>query len=281
LPVGNYAEHYTSNGRNATPTWAATPGTHTIFAFVNELGLLQESNYDNNLKDTTALFDPLATPAPPPPAVGPEFDAYHLIDDFEGYSDKAALRSFWQTKGAYNSYDLDSVNKFRGRFGCTVNAPVTNEPQVHFYCFPNVIMSGMNALRMWIKPDGSNTRFSIFVKDNRNDQCWIWDFTDMLKDTDPFILQVPFARFNRVFRDESNRIFDQEGCREIGWWVYGRARYSIDDLMFVHDPNQPEYAKHRMDRQYRSRNINSSLIANRPRQIPSHWLRGLFRPAVP
>lgn len=63
---------------------------------------------------------------------------------------------------------------------------------------------------------------------------------------DPYILQIPFAQFNRVFRPQ-DRVFDSEICTEWGFWIWGPCKFSVDDIMFVHGPALPDFDNQKME----------------------------------
>jgi hypothetical protein len=61
----------------------------------------------------------------------------------------------------------------------------------------------------------------------------------MLSGTEPYILQVRLADFRRVLRRNNGRI-DLEN-QDFAFWMTGTYKFTVDDIMFVHDPSLQEF----------------------------------------
>jgi hypothetical protein len=64
----------------------------------------------------------------------------------------------------------------------------------------------------------------------------------MVSGTQPYILQVRLADFQRVLRRNNGKI-DLEN-KDFAIWMTGPYKFTVDDIMFVHDPALPEFPSH-------------------------------------
>lgn len=163
---------------------------------------------------------------------------YFIIEDFE-YTTEEKLHKKWYQWGEL-SYFMDHNNKNRGSFGVTHQVGKIN---TSWFAFPPELpefsCAGMNAWRMWVKPDGSGKSATFFIKDGSHElYCWV--IPNLLTGTEPYILEVPFESYDYIYR-VNNKIFDPEGCGEFGYWITGPCEFSLDDIMLVYNPSLPDF----------------------------------------
>jgi hypothetical protein len=192
--------------------------------------------------------DPGNTPPPKPapkavsrrlPPQTPPLAKHFVLEDFENTTD-ADLHKKWNQWGQL-SYRLDPDNKSRGQFGVTHQVGKVNTSWFGYTPrLPKFSCVGMNAWRMWVKPDGSGRLATFFIKDS-SQEVYCWVIPDLLTGTDPYVLEVPLASYTYIFR-ENNAVFEPEECAEFGYWITGPCTFSLDDIMLVHNPDLPNPA---------------------------------------
>ena len=177
-----------------------------------------------------------------PLAEAPKYDRSVLVADFE--SGAAIFRTWYQPKwstGVVAAYDAE--HKASGKFGLTVSntAPPEQWSSIAKIPAPFQDIHGMNALRMWIQPYGmDSSRGSVstgFIDGSK--EIWQADVPELLSGTEPFILQIRLTDFRRVLR-RNNGIIDLEN-QDFAFWMSGSFKFTVDDIMFVHDPVLPEF----------------------------------------
>lgn len=177
-----------------------------------------------------------------PLAEAPGYDRSVLVEDFEGGGD--IFRTWYQPKwstGVVAAFDPD--HKASGRFGLTVSNTAAPEQWSSIAKIPAHFQDihGMNALRMWIQPYGmDSSRGSVstgFIDGSK--EIWQADLPGLLSGSEPFILQVRLSDFRRVLR-QNNGIIDLEN-QDFAFWMSGTFKFTVDDIMFVHDPSIPDF----------------------------------------
>ena len=172
----------------------------------------------------------------------PKYDKFVLVEDFESGVD--IFRSWYQpgwSTGIVATYD--SENKCSGKYGLTISntQPPDKGSSMAKIPTPYQNIEGMNAIRMWIKPyglDGARGSVTTGFIDG-TDQIWQVDLPDMLSGTEPYILQVRLADFRRVLRRNTGRI--NLVNHDFAFWMTGTYKFTVDDIMFVHDLSLPEF----------------------------------------
>jgi len=100
----------------------------------------------------------------------------------------------------------------------------------------------MNTLRMWIQPYGMDSKLGSvstgFIDGSK--EIWQADVPGLLAGTEPYVLQIRLADFRRVLR-RNNGIIDLEN-QDFAFWMSGTFKFTVDDIMFVHDPSIPAFA---------------------------------------
>lgn len=174
------------------------------------------------------------------PVDTPPCTRHFVLEDLENTTDDK-LHKKWYQWGEL-SYWLDSENGNSGTYGVTHRIGTVNTSWFSFPpALPEFSCSGMNAWRMWVKPDVSGRFATFFIQDGSHEvYCWL--LPDLLAGTEPYILEVPFANYSYIFR-ENNRVFDAEGCCEFGYWITGPCTFSLDDVMLVYNPELSDYFK--------------------------------------
>jgi len=172
----------------------------------------------------------------------PAYDRCVVIDDGE-------TGDFWSTGwyqapwGKKVTGCYDPVNKFKGSFGITLIMPGSpgDRSSVGFLARKAAGLKGMNALRMWVKPDGTGNRVSLGIQDFTNELWWI-TLPHMLSGTEPYILEVPLVELTKcqVIR-RNNGIMDLDQFVSFFFWQEGGYSFSFDELLIVHDPALPEF----------------------------------------
>ena len=162
---------------------------------------------------------------------------HYVLEDFENTTD-VDLHKKWNQWGEL-SYRLDPDNKHGGQYGVTQQVGKVNTSWFGYPPrLPVFSCAGMNAWRMWVKPDGSGRFATFFIKDG-SQEVYCWCLPDLLVGTEPYILEVPLADYTYIFR-ENNQVFEPEGCAEFGYWITGPCTFSLDDIMLVHNPDLPD-----------------------------------------
>lgn len=172
----------------------------------------------------------------------PAFDRRVVIDDGE-------TGDFWSTGwyqapwGRKVSGSYDPVNRYKGNFGITLIMPGSagDRSSVGFLARTAQSLRGMNALRMWVKPDGTGNRVSLGIQDFTNELWWI-TLPHMLSGTEPYILEVPLVELTKcqVIR-RNNGVMDLDQFVSFFFWQEGGYSFSFDELAIVHDPALPEF----------------------------------------
>ena len=174
----------------------------------------------------------------------PKFDRSVVVEDFE-HGDE--FFKIWYTPKDWSHGlvgVLDAVNKSSGRYGATIynDVPPLQLSGTATVPHPFIDFRGMNALRMWIKPYGNDPAKcelqTGFIDGSQ--EIWQIDLPEALAAKEPFILQIRLEDFRRVLR-RNNGIIDPE-CQNFGFWILGSFKFSVDDVMFVHDPSVPDFA---------------------------------------
>jgi hypothetical protein len=102
-------------------------------------------------------------------------------------------------------------------------------------------IEGMNAIRMWIKPHGycsAQGLLSTGFIDGSNEIYKI-DVPDAFSGTEPYILEILLEGFRRVLRRNNAKI--DLVNRDFAFWPAGTYKFTVDDIMFVHDPALLEF----------------------------------------
>ncbi|MBM3880388.1 MAG: hypothetical protein FJ387_11840 [Verrucomicrobia bacterium] len=174
----------------------------------------------------------------------PRYDKAVLVEDFEVGTDifKTWYQPYWST-GIVATFD--SQHKSGGNRGLTIanTGPTTKRRSMAKFPRPNQDLSGCNALRLWFKPYGlkdSEGTISMGFIDG-SEEIWQVDLPEMLSGTEPCVIQVRLADFQRVLRTNNGRI-DLEN-RDFCFWMTGTYKFTVDDILFVHDPAVPEFPK--------------------------------------
>ena len=139
---------------------------------------------------------------------------------------------------------FDSQHKSGGNRGLTIanTGPTTKRSSMAKFARPHQDLAGCNALRLWFKPYGlkasEGTVSMVFI--DGSSEIWQVDLPEVLSATEPFVLQVRLADFRRVLRRNNGRI-DLEN-RDFCFWMTGTYKFTVDDILFVHDPAMPEFS---------------------------------------
>jgi hypothetical protein len=177
-----------------------------------------------------------------PLSAPPKYDKSVLVEDFETGGDiwKRWYTPGWST-GIIALYDPE--NKQTGKFGLTISndGPPDRASGMAYIPRPGIPIAGMNAILMWIRPydaDGSKGTVSTGIVDGSN-EIWQVDVPDAHVGMKPYILEISLADVRRVLR-RNNGVLDLE-CADYCFWMTGAYKFSVDDIMFVHDPALPEF----------------------------------------
>ncbi len=177
------------------------------------------------------------------PSEAPKYDKAVLVEDFESGTDifKTWYQPYWST-GVVATFD--SQHKSGGNRGLTISntGPTTKRSSMAKFARPHQDLAGCNALRLWFKPYGlkaSEGTVSMGFIDGSS-EIWQVDLPEVLSATEPFVLQVRLADFRRVLRRNNGRI-DLEN-RDFCFWMTGTYKFTVDDILFVHDPAVPEFS---------------------------------------
>gem|GEM_PF-5213441 len=174
----------------------------------------------------------------------PKYDKAVLVEDFESGTDifKTWYQPYWST-GIVATFD--SQHKSGGNRGLTISntGPTTKRSSMAKFPRPHQDLSGCNALRLWFKPyglkDSEGTVSMGFI--DGSEEIWQVDLPEVLSGTEPCVIQVRLADFRRVLRRNNGRI-DLEN-RDFCFWMTGTYKFTVDDILFVHDPALPEFPK--------------------------------------
>jgi hypothetical protein len=177
------------------------------------------------------------------PSEAPKFDKAVLVEDFESGTDifKTWYQPYWST-GIVATFD--SQHKSGGNRGLTIanTGPTTKRSSIAKFPRAHQDLAGCNALRLWFKPYGMNdsegTVSMGFIEGSS--EIWQVDLPEVLAGTEPCVIQVRLADFRRVLRRNNGRI-DLEN-RDFCFWMTGTYKFTVDDILFVHDPAVPEFS---------------------------------------
>ncbi|MBM3824924.1 MAG: DUF1593 domain-containing protein, partial [Verrucomicrobia bacterium] len=174
----------------------------------------------------------------------PRYGKAVLVEDFESGTDifKTWYQPYWST-GIVATFD--SQHKSGGNRGLTISntGPTTKRSSMAKFPRPHQDLSGCNALRLWFKPHGlkdSEGTVSMGFIDGSG-EIWQVDLPEVLSGTEPCVIQVRLGDFRRVLRRNNGRI-DLEN-RDFCFWMTGTYKFTVDDILFVHDPALPEFPK--------------------------------------
>ena len=144
------------------------------------------------------------------------------IDDFEGYSgSNSDLQAAYisDTSGNDAVLALSSNTKNDGTFGLKYEYTLDD---IKDYAgvikgLQNDSWTGKNALEFWLKPDGSNNRITMKIKETSGD-TWVASYG--LSGTTPVLVQMPFVKFVRLMGDmEGNGVFELNSIDSLSLYV--------------------------------------------------------------
>lgn len=179
-----------------------------------------------------------------------------LIEDFESYTNSTQLAKIWYRPphGSPVTQTLDATTKGGGKQGMRIAYTTTAEPATHYAPICRVAnwdLSGCNAARFWLKPDGSGRQltfeFNIANKEGKNiHDLWSAKYIPAKGDTQPRLVTIPFASLVQNTRHANSPdvspSFKPEAVIEVALYIGGRMDspgegvYSIDEIVALHDP---------------------------------------------
>lgn len=228
-----------------------TQGAVRNFAHTLKLAEVDHAQADKVGADLTVLAkvptDPGPFDGPRHPfrfalSEAPRYDKAVLVEDFESGTDifKTWYQPYWST-GIVATFD--SQHKSGGNRGLTISntGPTTKRSSMAKFPRPHQDLAGCNALRLWFKPyglkDSEGTVSMGFI--DGSSEIWQVDLPEVLSGTGPCVIQVRLADFRRVLRRNNGRI-DLEN-RDFCFWMTGTYKFTVDDILFVHDPAIPDF----------------------------------------
>ncbi len=185
----------------------------------------------------------------PPAAKG----ATLVIEDFESYPSDAALAKAWYVP-PHGNWMRQSLTARPG--GHALKFEYRTEPgEGKFYAAICIVknwnLAGFDAVRFWLKPDGSGRELTIQwnVADAKGDNIhdlWQASYRPEKGDTTPRLVTIPFARLERpgwLDRAGKRVSFAPAHVNELALYVgapdgpFGQGAYELDDFegVRVHD----------------------------------------------
>ncbi|MFO0915874.1 MAG: PQQ-binding-like beta-propeller repeat protein [Pirellulales bacterium] len=179
-----------------------------------------------------------------------------MVDDFEAYRGNDQLGKAWYKPhhGAPLKLTLESAEIGGGRQSLKIEYATTAAAETHYAPFCRVArwdLSGCQAVKFWLKPDGSGRQLTFELNaanregDNIHD-LWSYKISLDKGDTNPRWVTIPFSRLthNTKFADstETNPVFLPGGVIEVAFYIGGRndepgeGVYLIDEITAVGDP---------------------------------------------
>jgi hypothetical protein len=221
------------------------------FAHMLKVGGMDHGQADAIRASLARLVPQMSSPGVPdvpahrfryPLSEAPRYDRYVMVEDFEPGG------NIWDTW--YYPYwsegivaEFDPLNNCTGKYGLTISntGPADKRSGMAKIPKPYQNIEGMNALRMWFKPNGQAPELGTFSTGliDGSDEIWQVDVPEVFTGTEPYILQIRLADITRILR-RNNRQLDLEN-RDFCFWFTGEYRFTVDDIMFVHDPDLPEF----------------------------------------
>lgn len=182
-----------------------------------------------------------------------------VIDNFESYTNDLHVAKAWYKPphGAPLVQTLDSMNKGGGNHSLKISYRTTGQAESHYAPFCRVAhwdLSGCNAVRFWLKPDGSGRQLTIELnianKSGKNiHDLWGMKYLPAKGDTSPRLVTVPFAQLvhNTKYADspDTSPVFKPGSVIEVAFYIGGRndepgdGAYCFDEIMGVNDPALP------------------------------------------
>ena len=183
-----------------------------------------------------------------------------VIEDFESYPSDAALAKAWYTPPHGNWMRQTLVARVAGPGGHALKLEYRTAPgEGKFYAAICIVKSwnlaGFDAVRFWLKPDGSGRELTIQwnVADAKGDNVhdlWQASYRPEKGDTTARLVTIPFARLERpgwLDRAGKRASFEPASVNELALYVgapdgpHGEGAYEFDDFeaVRVHDDLAP------------------------------------------
>jgi hypothetical protein len=154
-----------------------------------------------------------------------------LYEDFEGYRGLLP-QTPWPHEGGFMvspygfvpEVSLDHIVKDAGDYAMEFRyrtCTVMPQAAVSRLYNPNLDWAGYDAVRFWLRPDGSGRDFTFFVLEKIvQGNKWFWEAAYTMDGTAPVIVTMPFSVFYRLGREHApEKPFDWSLIEETAWWV--------------------------------------------------------------
>ncbi|MDX2020121.1 MAG: malectin domain-containing carbohydrate-binding protein [Deltaproteobacteria bacterium] len=151
-------------------------------------------------------------------------------EDFDGYQGLLP-QTPWPHEGGFMvspygfvpEVSLDHVVKDAGDYSMQFRYRTGAMPQagVSRLYNPNLDWAGFDAVRFWLRPDGSGRLFTFFVLEKiRHGHKWFWEAPYKMTGDAPVIVTMPFSAFYRAVKNDApDKAFDSSLIEETAWWV--------------------------------------------------------------
>jgi hypothetical protein len=187
------------------------------------------------------LSAPFAWADPSGPA--PPITGSAIYEDFESYSGLLPYTP-WPVfggfmRGPYGFWPetgLDRIVKGSGDYSLRITyrtGPMDQITLSRLYQ-PDLDWTGYDAVRFWLKPDGSGRRVTFFVleKIREDRKKWFWEAGYDMTGTEPVIVTMPFSAFYQTAeKPDHGKRFDPSFIYETAFWV--RAAHGNAPTVFA------------------------------------------------
>ena len=173
------------------------------------------------------------------------------LEDFESYTNNLQLAKAWYKPhhGGGTKQTLKTSIKNSGKQALKWEYSTTKEDATHYSPICRVAKwdaSGCNAVRFWLKPDGSGRQITfqlnIANREGKNiHDLWQTVYVPAKGDTAGRIVTIPFAKLehNVKYADspDTSPVFKPEALIEIAFYINGRNDEPGDGVYYLDDVN--------------------------------------------
>ncbi len=171
----------------------------------------------------------------------PPVQKSYLIDDFEGYGDSDVLLSAkWRRNMGGNELTVtlnEESKKKNGQYSMQLDYTIGDPAFAGTYTALRASWKGTEAIRFWLKPDGSNRQLSIQFHETTGE---VWEAGYSLSGIGGRIVTIPFTEFAHPgWYNGGNDVVDPDAIKEFGFYFgegaggAGSGSIYIDNLQAI------------------------------------------------
>jgi hypothetical protein len=182
----------------------------------------------------------------------PEITASLPYENFESYRG-ILTQTPWPSEGGWqvspygNIVDagVDRIVKYEGNYSLRMTYRLGESGMIglsRVYA-PCLKWEGYDAVRLWLRPDGSGRNFTFFVMEKIGEDGikWFWESPYKMTGTEPVIVTFPFSTFyleNNTKGKDAKKPFDWREIEETCFWVRrgsGEQNPEVPSTIWVDD----------------------------------------------